>query len=95
MNEYDRSVALEPVVAVAHVNRVLHSYETDGAERCVDIFVRPDGTFGFEEYRRDVEDARGWFPTGFHSARLYPNEAAATAAALGAVGWLAGCMDGA
>jgi hypothetical protein len=44
---------------MAHANRVLRSIETDDAARCVDLFVRPDGTFGFEEYRRDIEDGRG------------------------------------
>ncbi len=46
-------------------NRVLRSIETQEGERCVDFFIRPDGSFGFEEYRRDAEDRRGWFPIGF------------------------------
>ena len=74
---------------MARVNRVLHSYETDGATRCVDIIVRPDGTFGFEEYRRDSEDGRGWFPIGFYSTRVYQTEREAHAAAVVLVGWLA------
>ena len=37
---------------MAHANRVLRSIETDDGGRCVDLFARPDGTFGFEEYRR-------------------------------------------
>jgi len=37
-------------------NLVLASLEAEGGERCVDVFKRPDGTFGFEEYRRDSED---------------------------------------
>ena len=44
---------------MAHVNRVLRSINDEDAARCVDIFLRPDGTLGFEEYRRDVEDGRG------------------------------------
>ncbi|HEY2564091.1 MAG TPA: hypothetical protein VGI44_10300, partial [Acidimicrobiales bacterium] len=32
------------------------------ADRCVDIFSRPDGTFGFEEFRRDPEDMGGMDP---------------------------------
>ena len=35
---------------------VLASHQTPEADRCVDIFSRPDGTFGFEEFRRDPED---------------------------------------
>ena len=40
-------------------NLVVKSINAAGEDRCVDIFCRPDGTFGFDEYRRDVEDQRG------------------------------------
>jgi len=69
-------------------NKVLRSIETDSGNRCVDIFLRPDGSAGFEEYRRDSEDRRGWFPVGFYSARVYATEAAALEAALETVSWL-------
>ena len=39
---------------MAHVNRVLRSINNEDASLCVDIFLRPEGTVGFEEYRRDV-----------------------------------------
>ena len=32
---------------------VLASLETDDHSQCVDFFLREDGTFGFEQYRRD------------------------------------------
>ena len=48
---------------MAHANRVVRSIETDDGGRCVDLFAHPDGSFGFEEYRRDIEDGRGWFET--------------------------------
>jgi hypothetical protein len=32
---------------VSRRNVVRVSLEADGGERCVDIFERPDGTFGF------------------------------------------------
>jgi hypothetical protein len=35
---------------------VLASIETDDGLRCVDLFRRPDGTFGYQEFRRDPED---------------------------------------
>ena len=73
---------------VAHANRVLRSIETGDGGRCVDVFVRPDGTFGFEEYRRDAEDARGWFPIGFHAGKVYPSEVDAFVAATQTVAWL-------
>ena len=65
--------------------------------RCVDIFERPDGSFGFEEFRRDLEDGRGWFPIGFHSARVFETPENAFDAALDSVPWLsdvASTLDG-
>ena len=56
---------------MAHANKVSRSIETGDGGRCVDIFVRPDGSWGFEEYRRDVEDARGWFPIGGHARKVF------------------------
>ena len=69
-------------------NRVLRSIENDSGNLCVDIFLRPDGSAGFEEYRRDSEDGRGWFPVGFYAAHVYATEAAALDAALESVSWL-------
>lgn len=73
---------------MAHVNRVLRSINDQDGARCVDVFLRPDGTIGFEEYRRDVEDVSGWFPVGGHSSRIFHEESAALAAAIGEVAWL-------
>jgi hypothetical protein len=73
---------------MAHLNRVLRSINSDDASRCVDIFLRPEGTVGFEEYRRDVEDARGWFAVGGHACRMFNDESAAVAAAIAVVPWL-------
>jgi len=73
---------------MAHVNKVLRSIETGDGVRCVDIFVRPDATFGFEEYRRDVEDQRGWVPVGFYAEQVYSTEAAAFNEAIAKVAWL-------
>ncbi len=73
---------------MAHENKVLRSIETSDGGRCVDLFERPDGTFGFEEYRRDSEDGRGWFPVGFHRDRTFANEGDALKNALETVRWL-------
>jgi hypothetical protein len=70
--------------------RVLASTDSPDGSRCVDVFVRDDGTFGFEEFRRDAEDLRGWFPVGGHLARVFGSEADARRAAASAVPWLAG-----
>jgi hypothetical protein len=68
---------------------VLASHETPEANRCVDIFSRPDGTFGFEEFRRDPEDMGAWTPVSFFSGRRYDSEGDAVDAARSAVPWLA------
>ena len=73
-------------------NRVLRNIETPEGERCVDFFIRPDGSFGFEEYRRDAEDGRGWFPIGFHASKYFASEEEAEVAALAAVSWLKDVM---
>lgn len=72
----------------ASLGTVVESVNTFDAVLCVDIFRRPDGTFGFEEYRRDAEDGCGWFPIGFHSGKTYASHAAARHAAINIVAWL-------
>jgi hypothetical protein len=67
---------------------VLTSHQTDEGNRCVDIFSRPDGTFGFEEFRRDPEDMGAWTPVSYFSGREYPTESDVLAAARSAVSWL-------
>ena len=67
---------------------VLESPENDEHNRCVDIFRRPDGSFGFEELRRDPEDQGSWTPMGFQSGKRFASQAEAKAAAMRAVPWL-------
>ena len=74
---------------MAHINKVMRSINEAGACRCVDVFRRPDGSFGFEEFRRDAEDGRGWFAIGGFAASVFGNEDSALAAARRAVPWLA------
>lgn len=74
---------------MAHENKVLRSINADDREAlCVDIFRRPDGSYGFEEFRREPEDGRGWYPIGFHAERRFETEAEAMAAACTSVSWL-------
>ena len=73
---------------MAGKNTVLRSIETADGWRCVDFFIRPDGSYGFEEYRRDIEDARGWFPIGFHGEKMFVSDAEAEEKALKTVSWL-------
>jgi hypothetical protein len=68
---------------------VLVSHQTPAADRCVDVFSRPDQTFGFEEFRRDPEDMGAWTPVSYFSEQEYPTEEEALGAARVAVPWLA------
>jgi hypothetical protein len=74
---------------VAHINKVLMSINTPDGGRCVDIFLRPDGTFGFEEFRRDVEDPSGWFAIGGHITKTFNSEQEAVKRAQALVPWFA------
>jgi hypothetical protein len=67
---------------------VFDSVENDAHDRCVDLFSRPDGSFGFEAFRRDVEDAGRWTPVAYHSGTAYGSKEQALEAAAVAVVWL-------
>ena len=81
-------------MSVSHRNKVVRSINAPGESRCVDVFRRPDGSFGFEEYRRDSEDARGWFPIGFYEAQVFDAAESALAAAQAKVPWLSDAIKG-
>lgn len=72
---------------------VLSSPSTPAVDRCVDIFMRPDGTFGFEEFRRDPEDMGSWTPIAYYSVRKFVAEGDAVAAARDTVPWLSDVLD--
>jgi hypothetical protein len=67
---------------------VFVSLENFEHDRCVDLFTRPDGSFGFEEFRRDVEDRGAWTAVQYYSAAIYRSREAALDAALRSVAWL-------
>jgi hypothetical protein len=69
--------------------KVLVSHQSGEGDRCVDVFARPDGTFGFEEFRRDPEDLGEWTAVAYFSGRSYPTEDGARSAARHEVPWLA------
>jgi hypothetical protein len=72
---------------------VVASPSTPNADRCVDIFRRPDETFGFEEFRRDPEDMGSWTPVAYYSERAFATEDDAVAAARVSVPWLGEVLD--
>lgn len=75
---------------MAHENRVIHSVNLHGDAICVDIFQRADGSYGFDEFRRDAEDSRGWFSIGHFGMQRFEALAAAVEAATAQVGWFDG-----
>lgn len=68
--------------------QVLESIQNSAGDLCVDIFVRDDGTFGYEEYRRDPEEGGKWFPLRRHAGRVFTDRDQAVAHAKGTVRWL-------
>jgi hypothetical protein len=68
---------------------VLTSLEDADGFRCVDIFVRLDGTFGFKEFRRDPEDAGRWTLIGDYSYQTLPTKDEALRAAKSSLPWFA------
>lgn len=66
-----------------------HPLERD---RCADVFVRPDGTIGFEEFRGDPEDIGAWMPVSSYAGGVHATTGAALIAAR-AVPWLAVVLD--
>ncbi len=67
---------------------VLQSIENSQHDRCVDVFTRQDGSFGFEEFRRDAEDAGAWTPVSYFSGLRYASEGEALREATRHVAWL-------
>lgn len=69
-------------------DRVVESINNEAGDHCVDIFVRDDGSFGFEEFRRDHEDLRGWFSLQRYSGQAFPSFDAAMRQARASIAWL-------
>jgi hypothetical protein len=72
---------------------VFDSVENGQHDRCVDLFRRPDGSFGFEEFRRDVEDAGTWTPVAYYSRAAYASNEAALEVAIARVVWLGEAVE--
>jgi hypothetical protein len=60
---------------------LIASPSTPSVDRAVDVFSRPDGTLGFEEFRRDPEDLGAWTPVAYYSQREYATAEEAMSAA--------------
>ena len=68
---------------------VVESIENAQHDRCVDVFARLDGSFGFEEFRRDPEDAGAWTPVSYFSGMRYASKREVLTQAARRVAWLA------
>ncbi len=68
---------------------VYQSIENAEHNRCVDLFSRPDGSHGFEEFRRDAEDMGRWTPVTYHAGFVFASPEDAMLAAMRSVVWLA------
>ena len=73
--------------------KVTSSIQTFNGDRCVDFFVRLDGTFGFEEFRRDPEDLGAWTPLHYLSDREFSSQDETLEAAKKLVPWFAQLSD--
>jgi hypothetical protein len=71
---------------------VFVSVENSDHDRCVDIFSRPDGSYGFEEFRRDIEDSGQWTPVQYYSGVIYRSSTQALDTAERVVPWLADAL---
>jgi len=67
---------------------VFVSVENTEHDRCVDVFSRSDGSYGFEEFRRDIEDGGRWTPVQHYSGIVYASPTDALDAAERSVPWL-------
>jgi hypothetical protein len=67
---------------------VFVSLENLEHDRCVDIFSRADGSYGFDEFRRDIEDGGEWTPVQYYSSVSYASAADALETAERSVLWL-------
>lgn len=68
---------------------IMDSIENSERNRCVDIFRRADGSFGFEEWRREPEEPGRWFRARYHSHEVFDSPRATLVAARASVAWLA------
>lgn len=73
---------------MAHKYRVMRSINLDGEHICVDIFQRTNGTYGFDEFRRDPEDTNGWYSIGHFGNQIFDDADAALTKAKNSVHWL-------
>jgi len=76
-----------------HRPLVVVSLEDADGFRCVDVFERPDRTFGFKEFRRDPEDAGRWTLVGDYSDQSCSTKEEALRVAAATLPWFAETLE--
>ncbi|MGH9129769.1 MAG: hypothetical protein ACRDY2_12635 [Acidimicrobiales bacterium] len=73
--------------------KVVATHQTADEGHCIDIFTRPDRTFGFAAFDRDPDDAAKWRPVGGFTDQQFTSAETALAAARQKVGWLSELLE--
>ena len=68
--------------------KVLASLESRDGSHCVDIFMREDGSFRFEEFRGESDGAGHWQSLGKHQLLVFASGEETLAEAKRRVQWL-------
>ena len=68
--------------------KVLASFEDRFRSQCVDVFVRANGTFGFEEFRSEPDGGGRWQSLGKYSQLAFASGELALREAEKRVAWL-------
>ena len=74
---------------MSKTGHVVESINNVAGDHCVDIFLRDDGSFGFEEFRRDHEDLRGWFSLRRYHRQSFASQDDALRQARLSIAWMA------
>jgi hypothetical protein len=69
---------------------LIASFENREKDRCVDVFVRADGGYGYEEWRREPEDPGRWFRVSYFGGAVFAAPEQAIADARLKVAWFDG-----
>ena len=67
---------------------VIFSVNNEEGNLCIDLFVRKNKTFGFEEYRKDPENIMGWYKIGNYSGKIFDTKEEAYKNACIKIKWL-------